>query len=46
MFDDQGRVVNGLIWDKNHQNIGIFVFNQHFSPINHPKPPKNHLQAT
>ena len=28
---------------KNHQNIGILVFNQNFSPINSPKPPKNYL---
>ena len=30
-------------WGQNCQNIGILVFNQNFSPINLPKPPKNHI---
>ena len=29
-----------LLFIKNSQNIGILVFNQNFSPINPPKPPK------
>ena len=40
------RWKNVTFLDQNRQNIGILVFNQNFSPINPPKPPKKSPPAT